>query len=530
MLISNDEETKNHLLKLAKNAKIKILLNNYLHEKLKYLKDYTKLTKETIQKCLNNKKSNSLSLLYNYHDKILKDNINFQQKSENLTSKFNSLLNICVNETPIGSPNLTKEKNDNFLLDFVKIKNNSIIKGLDHSIMQSKEKRIFREKQRDNLVDKERGNKEIEKANNDIQQMMLYELKKCNHFKEKTKSFNAKKEGLSNNIKLLKNYISNNKMFTSFNNEDLKKEKEENNKKVKKKNIVKSLFIPKSERFIHVNSLNKSFDEKNNSIEDKKIKNKIISDFQKLEDLMDISIEEIEIEEEIHGEEDTLYEYNKYPNKKISTNYLKKIKDKVPSLKLNMINYNLNAHHEVDIYSIERRKFLRKSLKNQLIEMKEKKEKAQARLNNLNKKLDKLEKLSQTIQENYNIMKSMTYLNTTANINSDLAHKSLNNKEKNKDKNDENKDDLDEFFNGIQEVEEEIYEEREIENDKSEDKETKDTKKDNDEEKEIKFNKKINLDLRFTFRPKINKNKFFNKSLKPSNIIKKFYEERPKSK
>ena len=36
-----------------------------------------------------------------------------------------------------------------------------------------------------------------------------------------------------------------------------------------------------------------------------------ISDFQKLEDLMDISIEEIEIEEEIHGEEDTLYEYNK---------------------------------------------------------------------------------------------------------------------------------------------------------------------------------------------------------------------------
>ena len=239
MLISNDEETKNHILKLAKNAKMKILLNNYLHEKLKYLKDYTKLTKEAIQKCLNNKKSNPLSLLNNYHDKILKDNINFQQKSENLTSKFNSLLNICVNETPIGSPNLTKEKNDNFLLDFVKIKNNSIIKGLDHSIMQSKKYRIFREKQRDNLVDKERGNKEIEKANNDIQQMMLYELKKCNHFKEKTKSFNAKKEGLSNNIKLLKNYISNNKMFTSFNNEDLKKEKEENNKKVKKKNIVK---------------------------------------------------------------------------------------------------------------------------------------------------------------------------------------------------------------------------------------------------------------------------------------------------
>ena len=61
--------------------------------------------------------------------------------------------------------------------------------------------------------------------------------------------------------------------------------------------------------------------------------------------------------------------------------------------------YNQKNNRDIDIYSFERRKFIHKTIQNQLKDMVKKKESAELRLNNLKKKVEELEKLNKTIKE-----------------------------------------------------------------------------------------------------------------------------------
>ena len=119
--------------------------------------------------------------------------------------------------------------------------------------------------------------------------------------------------------------------------------------------------------------------------------------------------------------------------------------------------------------------------------MVKKKESIEMRLNNLKKKVEDLETLNYKIKENYKSIKLMVnYNNTISNFKPDFILNSLNNGQINNIKGEEeNKEALkniqnnsiDEFFNNVEEIEEEYI------NEKSEEKDTKETKKEDEDEK-----------------------------------------------
>ena len=117
MKYENDDEK--NLREYAKKAKIKIFFNNYLKEKLKFLEDYTKMTKKILNECISKKSNESLSLFKNYQNEIKNDNNKFHLEFERINNKYELLLNNTFNDMPFGNPILLEEKNNNFCLKFI---------------------------------------------------------------------------------------------------------------------------------------------------------------------------------------------------------------------------------------------------------------------------------------------------------------------------------------------------------------------------------------------------------------------------
>ena len=482
-------EEDHYLVKYAKLSKHQILLNKFLYEKLQYLTDYNKMIKKILDDTIFKQNMDQKTILDNYKNKMKTDNDNFKKDYEKLNNKYNYLDKIYESNIPIRKPILLEE-NDNFCLEFIKTEKSDIIKLLNKSIKQSNKHPLYREYKRDTLVKKERGDKEMERYYNDIQIAMLGQLKKYNEFNEKIKKYNSKKKELLKNINLLNKYISkknnnNNKTKIIFNEPENNKIKTKSKKKLtkeKKKTFQSVGLVFNKENVFEGNCKNNSKDDILNLSEDrKKGKNNIINGFKNKVNLFETSIQDIDMEQEIYSDEESIFE-NKFVNKKnLSVNYLKNIQNSIPKLKLNLIEYNKNNNKEIDLYSLQRRKFKFKSMKNKIKEMNRKKEKIEITLNNLKKKIDDFKQLNENINDKYKGLKSMINLNnsiTNTNTNPNFIIKSLNNE----NTQDINNNDLYPILDGEEEVEEEILDVHD--NEKSDEtKETKDSKKEDEEEK-----------------------------------------------
>ena len=487
-----ENKDEKNLIEFAKQAKIKIFLNNYLKEKLNFLEDYAEKTKKILNECILKKGHESLSLFNNYQNDIKNDNNKLLSEFDKINNKHDILLKSSINDIHIGIPILLEEKNNNFCLRFIEIENNSIIQGLDKSIKQSEKHELRRETIRDSLVDNEKGDKEMEKYITNLQNIMLYELKKYNVFNKKIKKYNLQKKEILNNIQVLNNYISNNKNSNKINTQinEGQKDKKKKGKKIKNiANIIKSYRQPEIKL-----DLQDNLSDDENKQKKYKGKNKIINSFKNINDLFNTSIHDIELEQEIH-DDDGIYE-NKFENKnQLSTTYIKQIHKFIPKLKFGLIKYNQRNASEIDVYSLQRRKFKHKTLKNQIKEMAKKKESAELRLNNLKKKVEDLEILTNRMKENYKSMKIMVnYNNSISDINPNFILNSLNkiNNDKNEEENkveskNKQNNSIEDFLSNVEEIEEEYIDE------KSEEKDTKDTKKeDEDEKSNIKSTRKFN--------------------------------------
>ena len=240
----------------------------------------------------------------------------------------------------MGKPILTERKNDEFTLEYSKIKINNIINSIKKNIKSSKDYHLFREPKRDNLVDIKKGNKEMEKITNELQQSMLYECKRCNKYINKIIQYKSKTKAILKNIELLKKYIEDNKFklsnYKSFSPKDTinaqsihsnLNNKKSSNLNYSERTTNTSNFINK----IHEKEFENNSDDdrcnNNNNNKGKKTRN-IIMDFISIEKMFDVSNEEGEkekiIDNELHSDDESIFENKIKTKNQLSMKYLKK--------------------------------------------------------------------------------------------------------------------------------------------------------------------------------------------------------------
>ena len=471
-----NENNKEELIEKKKEV---ILLNKFLENKLSLYKKYVELTKDIMNKFPIDDKDSALKLFNSYIDVINNDYNNLKEEyDKKIDNKYQSLLEESTSDITIGRPILYQYRNEEFYLDYLEKEKEDLITGLKKSVKQSKEFHLFREPKRDILIDIKNGNKEIDKAVNDLQQNMLYECKKCNKFKERKKKYKYQIDEIKKNVKILEKYIKEEKknvdfdvnienvkkpsLFAPNKNEKEKVIEEENQNKEKnfiengmenkieiengmKKENLKEKRKKSPKEFIMENKIeNENEKEKENGMTNKyfygKIdfkqsinialnpnfmknfqkkkeskgddnsrrhssrdknnkkkhggknlktsiralnkKNKIISEFEKVEQLFEISIDDEKegiIDEELHSDDDTVFE-NRIKKKKDLKDYLKDLKKTIPEINLKQIEFNkIKIINEADVFSNQRRNYKNqnieksiKELKKQIVKMKEK--------------------------------------------------------------------------------------------------------------------------------------------------------------
>ena len=475
---------------LAKEANKKITVNKYLLKKYDIFNHYNLLTKDIMNKCLSDQNVPPLTYFNQYSKELENDYNNIKIEYNNTFSKFNTLLDECRSDISMGKPILTERKNDEFTLEYSKIKKTNIIDSIKKSIKSSKDYHLFREPKRDNLVDIKEGNKEMEKITNELQQSMLYECKRCNKYINKIIQYKSKTKAISKNIELLKKYIEDNKFklsnFKAFSQKDTIEQSDNSNLNDKNTtNLNYSERTTNTSNFInkiHEKEFeNNSDDDRcNNNNKGKKSRN-IIMDFMSIEKMFDVSNEEGEkekiIDNELHSDDESIFENKIKTKNQLSMKYLKKIKKTINSLDLKQIHFNAAKAKEIDIYSLQRRKYKNKNIDSKIKEMKNKIENMNNKLILFKQKENIIREFVKKLEENYEAIQPMIYQKSEANIKqSGFIFESLNGKYNNK--NDEIDFD-DNFLDNIEEVDEVVYNENEQNeineiNDKEEDK--KDTK------------------------------------------------------
>ena len=228
----------------------------------------------------------------------------------------------------------------------------------------------------------------------------------------------------SNKQKLQASY--NPVFYSSLKNLEKEDEKNENSRDKKSyendNNLVISTFGQNASP-IKSNMIKKSvalFSSKSkiNATRNKKKRNKnIIQEFPKIEELFDSFIYEDEnehfIQNELHSDDDTNFEPNINAFKCININYKNEIEKKIPKLNFGQINYNtLKNMKEIDINSLQRRKYKAKNIVNCVKEKKEEIKKYEQIIERNKKKINILKNYINNLEKSYNSLKPLKILNT----------------------------------------------------------------------------------------------------------------------
>ena len=387
--------------------------NKYYYKKLFLYDKYIKLTKTAINSLLsNNKIESAIECFDKYIKDIQKDYDNLNESFEqNDLPEYNNLIENCFSEIKMGKPLLEKERNTKFYLDYSKSEKEDIIRDLKKSIKKSKEFQLFREPSRFTFIGLKEGTKEIEKTTNELQQNMLYELKKCNKYKKRIHKYNEQKKEISKNINILKKWNQNQNSESNIsiegNNIEIIK-LSENKKRINDKNnkLLKSQANGIFNDFTSKN-LRKKFKEDNKSVIDSddrnkknkdrlNIENDIINNFTKVEDLLnlfDVDTDKDDIIfDELNSDEEIVFENKIKQPKKLIEFSSDQIKIDIPIINLDQIEYNkMKVVKEDDIYSIQRRKYRSQNIDNNIKELK--------------KNIEKIEQQLTLIKEKEKIMK-----------------------------------------------------------------------------------------------------------------------------
>ena len=148
----------------------------------------------------------------------------------------------------------------------------------------------------------------------------------------------------------------------------------------------------------------------------KKVKQKF--NFLTLDELFDLDNEEGEkeviIQEELHSDEEIVFEKKIKNKNRINTEFLKEIKKQVPSLYLNQIEFNKKkVMNEADLYSFQRREYNKQDIDQNIKIMKKKLKIMKKRVNINLEKLNTFKDFDKKAKEQYKVLKPIKVLSST---------------------------------------------------------------------------------------------------------------------
>ena len=397
-------------------------------------------------------KTNPLNIKQNItqlRDTLLLSNKTLKNEQKNLNNKL--LLyadNISKESSFSEKQKLTNAKSDNLLLIYQLKEKEDIIKRLHNSLNTLKINKFFKEAKRESSINDKWGQYYITLNLNDLAEKMIYQCQ--NFIQYNNKCFKKEKEigqirDKKNCLNELINYY-NNELGNNFKKEEKYKKIKNSNKK--NKNLLMQTMILKNEKELSLfegkeDYLNEHLllDKENNNIDindnlninnithyiekseigksiniDSKIKKHKIHnskiDFLTVDELFDVNNhegkEEAIIDDELHSDEDMIFEKSIKPLKKIGIHYMAKIKKQVPFINLSQIEYNKQKiMNEADLYSLQRRKFNYLNVDENIKNMKKKVKKYKYKCKLNKKKMNVFENYAKNIENNYKALKPL---------------------------------------------------------------------------------------------------------------------------
>ena len=468
---SKKEKRKLEIKELAEIGIEKINENKFLLETISVYQSQLDFIKNILDKKskLNfNNSAESSNIIKNdflsYYKQLKQLVENLRESNKKLSQKYDMNYNIIFDEWSSNKLDLNKNRIDVFILDYEIKEKNDIIKKLNENVINSKRHSIFRENKRESETGRNTATNYINSDNLYAQRDLQIECRnynRCiNRIKKRIKNIQKMKE-ISKSLDQFINYsrkenISSNKDSKIYNKKnDVKasnffsfqvSKKRSTNKKKPNNDIDfnattfddlgknyqfggDSLMfngeeeINKEQTYIsnnnNYNSLFFSNDNISSSIKEKEKKKKMKEKFKFLtfEELFDLENEEGEkeiiIQEELHSDDEVVFEKKIKNKNRINTEYLSKIKKQVPGLFLNQIEFNKKkVMNEADLYSFQRREFNRQNIDQNIKTMK-KKIKIMKRRKELNgQKLKVLMDFDKKAEEQYESLKKVKVLSS----------------------------------------------------------------------------------------------------------------------
>ena len=462
--LSKKQKQKEQIISLAENATSKIIKNRLILSQIDNYSKHIELIKTFMNKCSENNKitdntsknSNNIPFIkkeFDIYYNELKHNIEslkfetdkLKQKYESNNDKF-----FTVDESN------KRIKEDSFILSYSLTQKLNIIKRLKESIHSSRDYNIFQEPKRETLITNRKFVEEnLDNINENLQSYILCAIKQFNKYynrrqkklkkknlylnkvqyfnqiidyfkrnlqKKERKNFIFKNEnGLYNNSnnsifktkkpQIKKNYIdedlitnSNIKIYSILNNTDITPSTTNTTEKLNSLNSSENNNLSFTPSNLFPLSFNKNVHRK--SFKKKQIK------IPTVEELFDLANNEGEkeaiIDDELHSDEDIVFQPKIKQTKKIITNYLPKVKNQVPNISLSLIEYNkTKIMNEADLYSYNKRQEQRGNADESIKLMKNKLKIIKRRCNINQKKLETIQNFVKECENDYNTLRNM---------------------------------------------------------------------------------------------------------------------------
>jgi hypothetical protein len=465
--LSKKQKQKEKIFSLAEDATSKIIKNKIISSQIINYSKYLEFIKSFINKLSANNKLNDKSITNNTNVSLIKNELNsfiFNLKAniELLKSENNKLgKKYKTNHEKYFAVNSSNKivQEDAFILSYSLTQKLNIIKKLKQSIHTSKDYNIFQEPKRETLIDIRIGEENIERNNDNLQKLAFNEikqfnkyynrtqrkLKKINFFKKRIQVFNQiinyfrQNNNRNNNIKTysddkrfkisktendINDYYNNNLSST-----DVKNKKPQIKKIYTKEDddLETNININLCQTFNNIDmnpstndteifySLTKSqiYNDNNDIIlNDSSLKKKKTIKIPTVEELFDVTNNEGEkeeiIDDELHSDEEVVFQPKVKQNKKIIKNYLPKIQEQIPKISLSLIEYNkIKIMNDADLYSYNKRQEQRGNPDENIKILKKKLKIIKRRCILNQKKLETLQNFVKECENDYNTLKSM---------------------------------------------------------------------------------------------------------------------------